>query len=159
MNGYYTLAPAVAAAALDLTRALCTKSNAFSLVVAKVLAYDGPISTDVSCNDNLVAFTGISLDEKLDMLSKVIPLDTSTVRDYVRRYVKWRYAQAVGTYISSYGRTGSEVEDFFSVSHYFDKETIAITKECPDKLTRYDVKVFAIYTALMEAKRKEAAND
>ena len=158
MIAYYTLSPLVAAAANDLMRALCTKSDAFSLVAGKVLAYEFPIDTSISCNDNLVAITGSNLDVALGKLVTIIPLDTNKIRDYVKRFAKWRYDQAAGVRIASYGRQGSEVEDFFAVSNYFDKESIALTKDHPETMMRYEVKFSAIYEAVKNTTTREVEN-
>ena len=138
---YYQLPQDVMAAVLDLNRANVTKTDAFSLAIGRIMAYQYPLDLNMSDADIKLTFLGDDYNKKVSAINSLVVIDFKKVRDYTTRWLSWRKHQACGILSAPYIREDHEHEDYFGLTKHFDKETLTLVKCENEKLCRYHVKI------------------
>jgi len=112
------------------------KSKISSIALARVIASDLTLpSSEVS---NIFEFYNtnehLMVVDKILNINEIIIINRDEVLDYVYRFYKYRYINAIGT-IPTISSTSTDIVcNFFNISKSFDKSAIDCIREDPYKL-------------------------
>lgn len=122
-----------------------SRSKEVSLSIARILANQIklPLPDQAYDKDNINEYYRlnyqISIENTISIINEICIIDVETVKDYVIRFLKFRYDNAYSTQVVSISVPGEELETFFKIKQYFDKDIVECIKSNLNSIVGYSL--------------------
>lgn len=128
------------------------RSTEMSIAIAKVLAYQLTLPTDIDLTEDLnnyyTSTHSLIVNGLINSLNELLVIDIPSVKDYVLKFYKFRFESVFPPAISFIVSQNREVEDFFRISRIFSDIDIQVIKNSSKALSHYLLSIDSILKEL-----------